>query len=242
MKTSNLPCAECRTECLSEFSGTFLLVFIGPASIIVASLIPGLQMLPALLLIASAFGGTVTALILILGKYSGSLVNPALTLATATARQLKRRLVLPYLFFQVLGGLAAGLGLRTVFGSADPGTALGSARLAGEINSSAGIMLEALGTFILASSALLVSTRFGDRRAQALLMGATLFLLILLIGPLTGAGLNPARSLGPSLASGYFENLYVYISGPLLGGLAAGLVFRVIRSNANSKGNLVCLC
>jgi len=60
-------------------------------------------------------------------------------------------------------------------------------------------------------------------------VGGTLAILILLIGPLTGAGFNPARSLGPALASGYFSNLYVYVIGPAVGALIAGLLFERIR-------------
>jgi len=63
-------------------------------------------------------------------------------------------------------------------------------------------------------------------------VGATLFLLILLIGPLTGASFNPARSLGPSLFSGYFRNQIVYYVGPLTGGLLAGLAFAGARKLA----------
>ncbi|MGI0084771.1 MAG: aquaporin [Nitrososphaerales archaeon] len=76
---------------------------------------------------------------------------------------------------------------------------------------------------------------------QAFLVGATLFVLIFLLGPLTGAGLNPARTIGPALASGYTENLYVYFVGPIVGAVLAGLLFRLTR-NGRAKGNLVCMC
>jgi len=73
------------------------------------------------------------------------------------------------------------------------------------------------------------------RRAvlQAIAVGGTLTVLILFIGPLTGAGFNPARSLGPALASGYISNLYVYVIGPFVGALLAGLLFRQIRAERN---------
>jgi glycerol uptake facilitator-like aquaporin len=74
-------------------------------------------------------------------------------------------------------------------------------------------------------------------------VGLTLFFLILLIGPMTGAGLNRARSLGPALASGYYQNLAVYFIGPIAGGSSAGLMFRAIENNVTTKpSNLVCLC
>ncbi len=92
-----------------------------------------------------------------------------------------------------------------------------------------GTLLEAMGTLTLASSALIALTRIKTRRNQAILVGTTLFVLILPIGPFTGAGLNPARSLGTSVVSGYLDNLYVYLAGPVMGALAAGLFFRGIR-------------
>lgn len=115
--------------------------------------------------------------------------------------------------------------------------------LASGISPFQGILLEAIGTFILTVSALFASAQIKNRRYQALLVGSTLFVLILVMGSLTGASLNPARSLGPSLASGYLQNLYVYFVGPLMGAAIAGLVFRRIR-NERSKRNLdiVCLC
>jgi glycerol uptake facilitator-like aquaporin len=225
----SFPCANCKTECLSELLGTYLLVFIGPASIVLSALRLGSQTFQALVFTALSFGATVTILILLLGKYSGTIINPALTTAVETAGLLKRGLFLPFLLFQTLGGLLAGLTLQFALGPVDPGTGLGSTKLAVGQSPTVGILLEAIGTFTLASSALIASTKIKTPRNQAILVGSTLFVLILLIGPFTGAGFNPARSLGPSLASGYLDNLYVYLAGPIIGASAAGLLFRGFR-------------
>lgn len=223
--------------------GTYSLVLIGPASVILAPLIPNITSVEALVIIALTFGGIVGFLIVLFGEHSGAVFNPAITLGASLARSLRLRYFLPYLFFQMSGGLFAGLTLRAMFASLSSRTDLGSTKLASGISPLWGIMLEAAGTFILTISALFASAQIKNRRYQALLVGSTLFLLILMIGPLTGAGFNPARSLGPSLASGYVQNLYVYFVGPLLGAAIAGLIFRGIR-NERSKGNLniVCLC
>jgi MIP family channel proteins len=236
---SSFPCAKCKKECLSELIGTYVLVFIGPASIVTLSLI-SLSGLEALALVALAFGGTVALMILAFGKHSGSVINPAITVAAASAKLLKKDLIVPYLFFQILGGILAGLTLRLVFFSALDSTLLGSTQLVSGMNPLLGLALEFAGTFVLATSALIASTRIKKTKYQALFVGTTLSILILFIGPLTGAGFNPARSLGPSLASGYFTNLYVYFVGPVAGALVAGLLFRVIRDRG--KRNPVCLC
>ncbi len=179
-------------------------------------------------------------MILALGVHSGSVINPAITLAVASARLLKKDLIIPYLFFQTIGGILAGLTLRLIFISSASTTDLGATKLATGISPVLGIGFEAIGTFVLASSSLVASTKIKRPKYQALLVGFTLSTLILFIGPLTGAGFNPARSLGPALASSYFTNLYVYFIGPVLGALLAGLLFRRVRENG--KRNLVCLC
>jgi glycerol uptake facilitator-like aquaporin len=123
-------------------------------------------------------------------------------------------------------------------------TSLGSTRLASGISPTVGIIIGAIGTFILASSALIASTRIKGSRNQGLFVGVALFLLIIFKGPLTGAGLNPARSLGPSLPSGYIENLYVYLIGPIVGALFACVLFRMTRNIGERKRqrNFVCMC
>jgi MIP family channel proteins len=214
---------------LAEFAGTYLLVIVGPGTIIVLSL-ASISGTTALCLVAVAFGGIVTLDILLFSSQSGAIVNPALTLATASARVIDLRLVVPYVVFQGFGGVLAGLTLRLVFGSLGETTSLGSTKLASNITPVAGFLIEAVGTFALASAAIIASTRMKKTWHQAFFVGFTLGVLILLIGPLTGAGFNPARSIGPSLAAGYFVNLPVYILGPIAGALASGLSVRAART------------
>jgi MIP family channel proteins len=212
-------------RCISEFVGTYLLVLVGPASVVA---LPQAHVggLTALCVVAMTFGGTVAVIIDLLGTYSGAIINPALTLASLSARLLGGRLSVLYVISQFLGGLLAGLTLSVIFSSAHDLTSLGSTKLATGIDPALGIALEAGGTFVLALSALIATTRLKKSRYQALLVGGTLAILILLIGPFTGAGFNPARSLGPALAAGYLSNLPVYFVGPFAGALIAGLLFR----------------
>ncbi len=193
---------------------------------------PNINPLGALLFIALSFGSTVALVILLLGKYSGAHINPAVTLARVFARLSIRDLFVPYVGFQLLGGLTAGLTLRQLFISVDATKNLGSTELADGIDPFFGIVLEAVGTFVLSFSVLVVSTHIRSSAKQAFLVGTTLFLLVVLIGPLTGGSFNPARSLGPSVASGYFDHHYVFWVGPFLGALLSGSTFRVIRNRS----------
>jgi glycerol uptake facilitator-like aquaporin len=162
----------------------------------------------------------------------------------------KRNLFIPYLAFQLGGGLLAGLTLKLIFGAVSgSGVALGSTELSAGATQLEGLALEVLGTFVLAFSALSASAFVTGRLKQAALVGSTLFFLILLIGPITGASFNPARSIGPSIFSGYYSNQIIYWIGPTLGAVLAGLAFRAFRTrigvggeNAKKNIDIVCLC
>jgi MIP family channel proteins len=206
--------------------GTYILVLLGPASVIVVSLIPSLTSLESRALIALAFSCIVACVIVLLGRFSGAHINPAISLAFSIAGTFRRRLFLPYVASQITGGLLAGLSLKIVFGSVASSVDLGSTKLAAGVTPAEGIALEAVGTLVLSLTVLLVAHSVRSSIKQATLVGATLFVLILIFAPLTGASFNPARSLGPSLFSGYFTNQIVYWVGPLSGAACAGLIFR----------------
>jgi glycerol uptake facilitator-like aquaporin len=227
-----IPYAAHKKEFIAEFAGTYLLVLLGPSSIIAASLLPGLSGIQALVFVAFSFGATVALVILSLGRYSAH-INPAVTVAHALAKFTKRDILVLYFCFQLTGAALAGLTLRLVFGASGLAESFGSTKLAVGVSPLVGFTLECAGTFFLASSALLASGRIRSRIRQAALVGTTLFVLILLIGPLTGAGLNPARTLGPSLASGYFADQLIYWAGPLAGAALAGLAYAAFTGRSH---------
>lgn len=222
-----IPCSKCKRECSAEFLGTYLLVLFGAGSVIVSSVIKGFD---ALVFVAGIFGGTVAVVILFLGKHSGAHINPAVTIAHAFAKGTRNDLILPYLCFQGLGAIIAGLTLRVFFlnQTVFP-TDLGSTELARGVNPLYGIAIEAIGTFLLCSAALTATFYVHKPIWQSTLVGGTLFFLILLFGPLTGASFNPARSVGPALWSWHWANEYVYLIGPLLGAVFAALLFKAIE-------------
>ena len=214
--------------CASEFFGTLLLVLFGAGSVAYSSLVR-MASPESLLVFAAVFGISVATVIVLFGSSSGAHINPAISLAHLIAGRISRRLIVFYTFFQILGALVAGAILSVLF-TASPSTSfLGSTSLAANIAPVAGFVVELAGTFVLATAVLYVSLAKMRTVYQASIIGLTLFILILLIGPLTGASLNPARSIGPATASGLFDNLQVYIAGPLIGGLLAGIVAKEWR-------------
>jgi len=214
--------------------GTYLLVIIGPGSIIVTSS-ERLTFFETLVVVSVAFGGIVAMVILSLGRFSGAHINPAITIGSALAGSFDSELVLPYVAFQFAGALLAGLSLRIAFGSLEPIAALGSTKLALGVTTIDGTILEIIGTCILTLSALVASSYVKAQFKRAALVGGTLLVLIMFIGPLTGASFNPARSLGPSVFSGYFGNQLVYYIGPISGAAVAGLAFRKAKNSFGKK-------
>jgi MIP family channel proteins len=240
---SSHPHASRRARCLSELLGTYLLVLIGPGTVAAVSLAQGITTFEALLIIGFAFGATVALVILLLGRISGAHINPAITLAHTIAGKTRLEMLVPYISFQVLGAIIGGFTLKFIFGQFGSPADLGATKLASGVSTLVGIFLETAGTFFLAMSGFLASSRIHKKPGEATLIATTLFLIILALGPLTNASLNPARSLGPALVSGNLTSLYVYLIGPLAGGLIAGLVFRFFERSRIGRGSrAVCLC
>ena len=228
-----VPCSRCSRECSAEFLGTYLLVLFGAGSVVVSSLMSGVV---SLVFVATVFAGTVAMNILLIGKHSGAHINPAVTIAHAFSKNTRNDLILPYLSFQALGALLAALTLRLFFLNRSVFPAdLGSTELARGVSPIVGIIIEAIGTFLLCSSALTATLYLRKPLHQAILVGGTLFFLILLFGPLTGASFNPDRSLGPALWAWHWSDEYVYLVGPLIGAVLAALLFEMIEYGKKTK-------
>jgi MIP family channel proteins len=231
--------SKCKRECSAEFLGTCLLVLFGAGSVIVSSAFTSVT---GLVFVAGTFGGTVSLVILFLGRYSGAHINPAVTVTHKIARKTRSDLIVPYICFQVLGGVVAALTLHMFFSKQAVLPAdLGSTELALGMNAPLGIAVETIGTFLLCSAALTATFYVRQPINQAALVGGTLFFLILLFGPLTGASFNPARSIGPALFSWHWRDQYVYLVGPLLGAILAAVPFRLIQDDKKAEDS-VCMC
>jgi MIP family channel proteins len=167
------------------------------------------------------------------GHISGTHINPAVTLGVWAAGKIDTNRALAYVAIQLLGGLAGAFALRAVLGGT--GTGLGRTQLASNLDvggnlislsPATGLLLEAILTFFLVNAVMNAGISGKATIPGGLAIGLTLVFCILMGGPLTGASLNPARSFGPAVATGDFTNLWLYFVGPILGGVAAGLLYK----------------
>jgi len=196
---------------LAEAIGTFFLVFAGTGAIVINDLTGGIISHVG---IAICFGLVVMTMIYAVGDISGAHLNPAVTLGFWASRRLPSRDVLPFILSQCAGALAASLVLRLLF----DGTSLGVTTPAGDPSQS--FALETILTCILMFVILGVSTGAKEKGlAAGVAVGGAVALAALFGGPISGASMNPARSLGPALASGHFETLWIYLSAPVVGAL-----------------------
>ena len=199
---------------LAEFFGTFALVFAGTGAIIINDVSGGVVTHVG---IALTFGLIVLAMIYTFGDVSGAHLNPAVTAGFVLARRFPIMQALPYMVAQALGAFVASGLLRLLFPGHDKlGTTL-PAGLAGQ-----SFVLEAVLTFLLMFVILSVSTGAKEKGITAgIAIGAVIGLEAMFGGPISGASMNPARSLAPAIVSGHMEHLWVYLAGPLLGAFLA---------------------
>lgn len=215
------------TSLLAEFIGTFALIFIGAGAVALAK--------ADLVGVAFAHGLVVLGFAYAYGHISGTHINPAVTLGVWVAGKIDAGRAFSYIVFQIAGGIVGALALRWVLGGTETGlgvTALVSALPAGNatitITPLIGVVLEAILTFFLVNAVMNAGISGKATIPGGLAIGLTLTFCILMGGPLTGASLNPARSIGPAVAALNFTNLWVYLAGPALGGVVAGLLYKTV--------------
>jgi aquaporin Z len=199
---------------IAELIGTFALVFAGTGAIVINDLSGGAVSHVG---VALTFGLVVMVMIYALGEVSGAHLNPAVTIGFYLARRLSLREVSPYVLSQCAGGLLASVVLRLLF---EGHPTLGATIPAGSPAQS--FVLEIILTFFLMFVILSVSTGAKEKGVMAgAAIGAVVGLAALFAGPVSGASMNPARSLAPALAAGHTEHLWIYVLAPVIGaGLA----------------------
>jgi MIP family channel proteins len=206
---------------IAEGIGTFGLVFAGTGAIIIDALAGGSVTHVG---IALTFGLIIFTMISAVGHISGAHFNPAVTLAFASAGHFPWRRVIPYIVGQVIGASLASLLLRMLFGNI---AHLGATLPYGSQMQS--FWLEVVLTFFLMFVIISVATDArAVTRAAAFAIGGTVGLEALFAGPISGASMNPARSLAPALVGGTWSSLWLYLLAPILGALIGAWVYRFI--------------
>lgn len=208
---------------LSEFIGTFILVFAGTGVVIVDQHTGGAVTLTG---IAACWGMIIVATVYAFGDISGNHINPAVTIAMAVDRRFEWKEVPAFLIAQLLGAFGASLLLHFLF---PDNASLGTTQPGGSVMQS--FIMEVIMTFILLLVILRVSTGSKEKGITAgLVIGATVAFLVLFGGPVSGTSLNPTRSLAPAIVSGNMNALWIYLTAPVIGAVAAVFAHRVLHT------------
>ena len=207
---------------LGEFIGTFGLVFAGTGSIIINDLRGGVITHVG---IAITFGLIVMAMIYSVGDISGAHLNPAVTIGFWLAKRLPSRVVPGFIGSQFAGGISASLILKLIFPNQES--------LGGTIPTipiPAAFAMEVILTFFLMFVIIHVAVGAKEVGLMAgVAIGATVALSALFAGPVTGASMNPVRSLAPALVSWRWDHQWIYVVAPLIGSAMAVGTCKVMR-------------
>lgn len=208
---------------IAEFLGTFVLVFTGTGAIVANEVSQGAITHVG---IALTFGLVIVTLAYSLGEISGCHLNPAVTLGFFAAKRFEAKLIAPYIISQCAGALTASLILRLMFPAA---TTLGATLPSGSQGQS--FVMEFILTAILMFVVLCVST--GSKEIGILAgvaVGSLIGLEAMFAGPISGASMNPARSLGPAVVSLNIGSLWIYILAPILGSFAGVVAHHLVQA------------
>jgi len=204
---------------LAEAFGTFCLVLVGTGAIVINDVSAGAITHVG---IALSFGLVVYAMIHTVGPISGAHLNPAVTLGLTAAGRFDVHKLLPYVASQLCGAFVASLCMRLLF---PQHPTLGITTPAHTAMQS--WFLEGLLTAILVAVILTLSTRDGAVAADvAGPVGAVIGMEAMFAGPISGASMNPARSIAPAIVSLQIDNLWIYVVAPLVGAALAAIIFR----------------
>ena len=222
---------------VAELIGTFILIFTGCAVAVAAILArPTAGPIYDSLAVALAFGIALVVIVAAIGHVSGAHVNPAVTLSLAATNKFSWQYVPIYIGAQLLGAVLGAIAVWITFGEgAREVAALAATFPTDNVGDLRALLVEILVTFILVFVIVSVAT---DDRAPAgiapLAVGFALACGVLIAGPVTGGSLNPARTLGPMIIAGQFTAVWVYIVGPIIGGVLAALVYDRFAAQADA--------
>jgi aquaporin NIP len=215
---------------VAEFLGTFALVFAGTGAVIINDHSHGAITHVG---IAITFGLVIMSMIYAFGEISGAHFNPAVSIAFTVAGRFPLKQLGPYIFSQLAGAVVASFTLKFMFPDNDW---LGTTLPAGSDMQS--FVMEFILTFFLMMVILNVALGSKEQGMFAgIAIGGIIGLEAMFAGPVSGASMNPVRSLAPAVASGHVEHLWLYIVAPVLGAVAAVPVFKLLKHEKTLMGN-----
>ncbi|KAB2078140.1 Aquaporin NIP1-2 -like protein [Gossypium arboreum] len=208
---------------MAEVLGTYFLIFAGCASVVVNV---NNEKVVSLTGISIVWGLAVMVLVYSVGHISGAHFNPAVTIAFATCKRFPLKQVPAYISAQVLGSTMAAGTLRLLF-SGPHDVFAGTSPQGSDFQA---FVIEFIITFYLM---FIISGVATDNRAigelAGLAVGATVLLNVLFAGPITGASMNPARSLGPAIVWNHYKGIWVYLTSPIIGAVSGAWVYNMVR-------------
>ena len=214
---------------IAEAVGTFILVFLGCGAVVSMTSALGDAAVLQTTGIALAFGLGIAAAIYATGHVSGGHLNPAVTVALTAIGRHRREDAAPYIGAQVVGAVVAALALKGVFPDAET---LGNNAVAAGVGNGSALLVEGVLTAIFLFVIVSVAT---DRRVTpgfaALAIGLALVAIHLVGIQLTGTSVNPARTLGPDLVTGDWDDFWIFLVGPFVGAVVGAFVYEAVRSD-----------
>ncbi|MDQ6598037.1 aquaporin [Bacillus salipaludis] len=210
-----------KKKLISEFLGTYFLVFAGTGAVVIDDITKSLTHVG----VALTFGLVVMALIFAFGHLSGAHFNPAVTIGFLIHGDINKREAINYIIVQIIAGIAASATLLGLFGNV---ASLGTTLPRGSWGQS--FILEFILTFFL-MMVIFGSAVHGKavKSFAGIAIGATVGLEAMFAGPICGASMNPARSIGPAIVSGATQHLWVYIVATILGASIAAFIYKQLH-------------
>jgi glycerol uptake facilitator protein len=232
---------------VAELIGTFALVFFVTmvVSLYIVAPTPNAPVTPFIdwSVIGLVHAFLLFMLIQTLGVISGAHFNPAVTIAMTVIRQIRPPEALVYIVLQCAGAILGALLTKALLSDEGAGIHYGAVAVSDKLGHGIflGAIVEAIGTFFLVWAIVGVAVNpAGLKEWAGLAIGTTLGMLIMIFGPLTGGGLNPARALGPALVGHFFDGpghfVWVYTVAPVIGGVVAALLYTYIFTTPGKKG------
>jgi MIP family channel proteins len=212
-------------EFVAEFLGTFALTFVGGAAIMQTR---NVDAGAGLLEVALAHGLILFLMVSALMKISGNF-NPAVSIALLVTRRISPMQAGTFIAGQIVGAVVAAFSLKMLFPSALWEAARGTRQMVSlDVSTGQAFALEAIATAFLMTAVMGTAVDSKGPKIGGLAIGMAVTADILAIGPLTGASMNPARTLGPMIATGAYEGLALYLAAPIVGAVVAALLYRVL--------------